>query len=508
MKFGCFKSLWGSAKLPYWRQRADFTAADFPAATFNDALAALRGHDWAAELDLMDELEAAGHEFCLPGIGFVLETGCVLHICPNRDGTATSFYLYGGESLHREGVSPEEQKRLLKLLYKQDRVELAKAFDDAASSRSLQPKWRALLQALWQIARPAIIVILAMFTILNAFLLFVAVVDGLPLGVAIGRLLTNAPLMLLIMVAAVAAFTAFLAPIFLAIALFEKNGWILLFEGQDHTRIILLAGGSIVLVTLFAIFSDKWADLPIDVGYIAGFYGAFCWPIYVMGRFRRQQDCILDKIRSHYVLATTALMAGTEAPARERLRMIRNLEAHWRLGASVPVRVAHISYAAVTNIGLAFFGQVIGYHVNSYPKPVSLSESIEKLLTNPWLLAVPAAMAVLFSMVGLRRAVEVRSRPWSEFYGNQLESALRAGRGVENAPQHELPPLPEGVSARELLGLNLTFTKAELRSAWLRLARELHPDRWIHSGQAVRQMKEAALKRVNAARDELAAQAL
>ena len=200
MKFGWFKSLWGSAKLPYWRQRA---AADFPAVTFNEALAALRGHDWAAELDLMDELEATEREFCLPGIGFVLETGCVLHICPNRDGTATSFYLYGGESLHRDGVSPEEQKRLLKLLCKQDRVKLAKAFDGAASSRSLRPKWRALLQALWQVAWPA-------------------------------------------------------------------------------------------------------------------------------------------KIRSHYVIATTALMAGTEAPARERLRTIRSLEAHWRLGASVPVR-AHRS---------------------------------------------------------------------------------------------------------------------------------------------------------------------
>ena len=95
------------------------------------------------------------------------------------------------------------------------------------------------------------------------------------------------------------------------------------------------AGSSIVFVTLFAIFSNKWADLTIGVGYIAGLYGAFLWPIYVMGRFRRQQDRILDKIRSHYVIATTALMAGGEAPARE-LRRIRNLEAHWRLGASVP----------------------------------------------------------------------------------------------------------------------------------------------------------------------------
>jgi hypothetical protein len=197
-------------------------------------------------------------------------------------------------------------------------------------------------------------------------------------------------------------------------------------------------------------------------------------------------------------------MAGREAPARQRLRTIRRLETHWRLGASVPVRVAHFSYAAITNISIAFVGQLLGYHINSLMKPKSLSDTIQFLLTDPWLLAVIVFMAIFFSIGGLGHAVQVRSRPWSEFYGNQLEAALRAGRGVENAPQHEFPPLPDGVTSRELFGLNPHFTKSELRSAWLRLARELHPDRWTNSGQVVRQMKEAALKRVNAARDELA----
>jgi hypothetical protein len=141
-------------------------------------------------------------------------------------------------------------------------------------------------------------------------------------------------------------------------------------------------------------------------------------------------------------------------------------------------------------------------------KPKGLSDTIVFLLNEPWVLALVGGVAILFSLGGLRDAMQVRSRPWSEFYGDQLTAALRAGRGVENAPQHEFPPLPEGVTARELFGLNATFTKAELRSAWLRLARELHPDRWIQSGQGVRTMKETALKRVNAARDELAPFAL
>jgi hypothetical protein len=63
-------------------------------------------------------------------------------------------------------------------------------------------------------------------------------------------------------------------------------------------------------------------------------------------------------------------------------------------------------------------------------------------------------------------------------------------------------------SARELFGLSPGFTKAQLRAAWLRLARELHPDCWSSAGPAVRKMKEAALMRVNAARHKLAPQAL
>jgi hypothetical protein len=110
-----------------------------------------------------------------------------------------------------------------------------------------------------------------------------------------------------------------------------------------------------------------------------------------------------------------------------------------------------------------------------------------------WLAAVMSFLGlILLIFVGLRRAVQVLQ-------------GLRAGRSIENARRHESL---ESANARELLDLNPTFTKAELRSAWLRLAKELHPDRWILSGQAVRQMKEAALKRVNAARDELPAQAL
>lgn len=58
-------------KLPYWIQRADFTSAEYPPASFKAGLAALRGYDWQAELRLEEELTAGEQDFCMPGIGFM-----------------------------------------------------------------------------------------------------------------------------------------------------------------------------------------------------------------------------------------------------------------------------------------------------------------------------------------------------------------------------------------------------------------------------------------------------
>jgi hypothetical protein len=153
-----------------------------------------------------------------------------------------------------------------------------------------------------------------------------------------------------------------------------------------------------------------------------------------------------------------------------------------------------------------FVGVLLQNHLDAYPQPKSLADSVQRVFSDPILLAILLGIALLFSLSCFRDAAQVRSKPWSEFYGDRLETALKAGRGIETASQHEEPELPDGVSARELFGLNSGFTKAELQRAWLRLARELHPDRWMHAGDGVRRMKEAALKRVNAARDELMAE--
>ncbi len=78
--------------ITYWIQRADFRSDEFDAVSEANAQQALKEHDWPAELDYMDELEAAGTETCPPGIGFVSDDGRILHICPERNGRAMMHY--------------------------------------------------------------------------------------------------------------------------------------------------------------------------------------------------------------------------------------------------------------------------------------------------------------------------------------------------------------------------------------------------------------------------------
>ena len=78
--------------IPYWIQRADFSATDYSPVDVAGGVHAFEGHDWRRELDHYSELEGSGVECCPPGIGFVDADGDILHICPTESGRVMVHY--------------------------------------------------------------------------------------------------------------------------------------------------------------------------------------------------------------------------------------------------------------------------------------------------------------------------------------------------------------------------------------------------------------------------------
>jgi len=86
------RTLIASKGIPYWIQRADYSATDYDAAEVAEGLRAFETHDWRTELELYGELERDGSDCCPPGIGFVDPDGDILHVCLEVDGRATVHY--------------------------------------------------------------------------------------------------------------------------------------------------------------------------------------------------------------------------------------------------------------------------------------------------------------------------------------------------------------------------------------------------------------------------------
>lgn len=97
--------------LPYWIQRADFSATDHEPVDEATALRALETHPWQDELNLQSALENERREYCPPGIGLRDPDGRLLHVCPAADGRALVHYHHpkpGVRGLFQEVVHTRE----------------------------------------------------------------------------------------------------------------------------------------------------------------------------------------------------------------------------------------------------------------------------------------------------------------------------------------------------------------------------------------------------------------
>jgi hypothetical protein len=88
--------------IPYWIQRADFSATEYDPVEVAEGVRAFETHDWRRELDLYSELEGAGAECCPPEIGFMDASGDILHICPDGNGRAM---VHSGAAIDRGDAS-------------------------------------------------------------------------------------------------------------------------------------------------------------------------------------------------------------------------------------------------------------------------------------------------------------------------------------------------------------------------------------------------------------------
>lgn len=285
-------------------------------------------------------------------------------------------------------------------------------------------------------------------------------------------------------------------------------------KGRIETHVELMFAALVVSIVLALwIALDYWGGhserIPMTIIYVGSWPLMLALPMVLVWAHRRRQQHVMTKVRSVYAIAEENLIRGRDQEVRRGLCSIRRWEQHWRIGNSALYRIAYATFVVGTTSLVAVVHFVA--HANVYSQSghgqvahKSLDDTVRYLLEHPIQLWLVGIFSLLFGFKAVEHLKDLASAPWSKFYGDRLEAALKAGRTLSEAPWHDRPLPKAGVSARELLGLPQTFTSAQLRRAWLKLVRELHPDRWATAGEGVQKIKEAALKRVNAARDELA----
>ena len=93
--------------------------------------------------------------------------------------------------------------------------------------------------------------------------------------------------------------------------------------------------------------------------------------------------------------------------------------------------------------------------------------------------------------------------------GDRLERMLNAERHVATVSEADaFNPIRDDLTPRQIFGLGPDFTRRQLDRARRRLVTQLHPDLAYGAQPAVRRAREEALKRVNAAYDQLRSSAL
>lgn len=281
----------------------------------------------------------------------------------------------------------------------------------------------------------------------------------------------------------------------------------------DSTPGLVLIGAAclFVLLAITAYVEDEPERIPLFAVYVALAVLTIAAPVILVWLHRRRQERVIHKIRRIFTVASEQLAQGDDTAAQRALASIRRWEQHWRIGDSVTYRAAYSVFVVGLTMLIAASRMILVTNIGSTrppgePRHANFAETFQYLADRPLSIWLMAFMALGAGSMAATHLKDLKGAPWSTFYGDQLAAVLRAGCGLRAAPRGRASARSGIVSDRELLGLPPVFTADELKRAWLRLVRELHPDRFPFADASERAAKDAALKRVNAARDRLAKQ--
>jgi len=245
------------------------------------------------------------------------------------------------------------------------------------------------------------------------------------------------------------------------------------------------------------------ATILFTITYFAGAAAALLIPAWVKRRHVRRQTRLLERCRVLYLLAVKAIEAGDETSAREGLRRIELIERQWRYGKSFIYLAAKMVYAIALGAGLGVglrLAALAAIDMNTGgPAGGLFAPLVDKSPIIPISLGLMACMHALHSWFG----------EWSDPYsvadlGERLSRLLDSGRAVVvGRKQRGAGATLDGLSARQIFGLGPDYSRADLERARRRLAFEFHPDRWQRAPASVRAAREEAMKRVNAAHEQL-----
>ena len=276
---------------------------------------------------------------------------------------------------------------------------------------------------------------------------------------------------------------------------------------------LLVASGVAGLCLLPLIFGNPTHnDWEMGVAIALGLFLGLALPPLAVHLHLARQNRLMEQCRAFFIAGSQAWGVGDTSTAEQALTTIRQLERRWRFRNGFTFRVAHFVVTMLVTISICSAARLLVYVISNH---VIRGQPDRFALT--W---ANIELMLVFSLLGISHVLMMYWESWRDAHqiydcGDRLGQLLHGPRAIISAParskggksRNSVPEI-DGLSPHQIFGLGFNFTRRQLDAVRRRLVKELHPDAWPTARPEERKAREAALKRVNAAYDELRVQAV